>query len=509
MSPSKKIISSLNEIIHLSKQLEPIKIVLCSGHFNLIHPGHMRFLQYAKSLASKLCIAVYSDKYLQQKDTQWQPFPQMERANGIASLSDVNHVIILDDVDLPELFQLLKPNFYVMGHEFESQQEPDVQQWIKSAKAVQTKVVFHSGSVHYASSNFLDENFNSPCSRNMEDYKHSCNRQNIALNQLSENIKQFNNTKMLVIGDTIVDQFIACDPIGMSSEAPVLALKEIHSKQFIGGAAIVACHLKSLGAESHFISVTGNDEPADFVQQELTDKGIIHHFYISDERPTTFKIRYMVESQKMLRISRLEEKDIPRELEDKIISQLQAKIPDMDGIIVSDFVYGVITERILNTIRKQASKHKVKIFGDLQCSSQTGSLLKFIDFTLLTPTERETRISLSDKDNGLEKLAMDLLNKTRADNLLITLGSEGFIAYHLNKQGKIQSEHFPALANNPIDVAGAGDAVLSVMSLALSSGLSLMEASAIAGCAASIAVSRVGNTPIQYEELIQFMNQIN
>ena len=503
-----KIISSVEQIKQLSSMIQSETTVLCCGHFNIIHPGHMRFIQYARSLGSVLCVAIHSDDYLKQQKSHWQPFPQYERANGVAALSDVDYVIILDEIDLSELFALIKADIFVMGHEFEHNQNEQVKHWIHAAKALGTQVIFHSGSVHYASTDFLDEQFNAICTQNIEEYKHSCKRQGLDFSQLIAQCSRFSGTRLLVIGDTIVDQFIACDPIGMSSEAPVLALKELESKQFIGGAAIVACHIKALGAQSHFISVTGNDTAAEYVNRELDKYGVSHDLFQEHNRPTTFKIRYMVESQKMLRISRLEEKDIPTEIEDAIIKKLEVIMPEMHGVIVSDFVYGVITDRILDKLRQLAQQHQVYLYGDLQCSSQTGSILKFKDFMLLTPTERETRIALADKDNGLEKLAMDLLRKTSTRNLLITLGAAGFIAYHLSENDMIQSEHFPALATNPIDVAGAGDAVLSVMSLALSSGLRLMEAAAIAGCAASIAVNRVGNCPVSQDELTQFMHQL-
>ncbi len=508
MNSASKIVRNCDEIKKLSQTIKNEQVVLCHGHFNIIHPGHMRFIQYAKSLGTYLCVAVHSDDYL-TKDNQWQPFSEYERANGIASLLDVNGVVILDDINLNTLIELLEPNAFVMGHEFENKQSDELKGWITTAETIGAKIVFHSGSVNYSTSSLLYEQYDYVCNQNTEEYKHACKRQGVLTEQLAQKCHLFENSKILVIGDTIVDQFIACDPLGMSSEAPVLALKELESKEFIGGAAIVACHIKSLGAQSYFISVTGQDEPAEFIKKQLTQRDIDYFLFADNERPTTFKIRYMVESQKMLRVSRLEDRDISRIIEESILNKLEEIIPDMDGIIVSDFVYGVITPRILNKIGRLAKRYHVKLFGDLQCSSQTGNILKFQGFSLLTPTEREARIALGDKDNGLEKLAIDLLKKTCSENLLITLGSEGFIAYHLSDNDRIQSEHFPALASNPIDVAGAGDALLSVISLALSAGLTFMESAAISGCAASIAVNRMGNIPIKLNELEQFIKRIN
>ncbi len=504
MSSVSKIIRHNDDIKSFSKKLKKQQLVLCNGHFNLIHPGHMRFIQYARSLGSCLCVAVHSDDYLTQR-SQWKPFSEDERANGVASLVDVDYVIILQEINLNELIELLHPDAFVMGHEFENTQSDEVRNWITTAKRVGSKILFHSGSVNYSINNLLHEQYDFSCNQHTRDYQRSCKRQNVDIKQLAQKCHQFENSQILVIGDTIVDQFIACDPLGMSSEAPVLALKELEKKEFIGGAAIIACHIQALGAQAHFISVTGIDDTAEFVKEQFEKHQINYTLLTDSDRPTTFKIRYMVESQKMLRVSRLEDKDISRTIENSILTQLEKIIPDMDGIIVSDFVYGVITDRVLNKVTELAKQHDVKLFGDLQCSSQTGTILKFKGFSLLTPTEREARIALRDKDNGLEKLAITLLKKTQSENLLITLGAEGFIAYHLNEDDSIQSEHFPALALNPVDTAGAGDALLSVISLGLSSGLSFMESAAISGCAASIAVNRVGNIPIQLNDIKQFI----
>jgi len=508
MTIKHEILTNLDEIQLFSEGLKNQNTVLCNGHFNVIHPGHLRFIQYAKKLGEKLIVAIYSDDFLAKDNPKWEAFPQYERANSLAALSDVNYVIILDKISLKQLIEILQPKIYVMGHEYEYRRDNETQRHVDLAENIGARVVYHSGNINYATTALFYESTDSLYKQNIDEFRRVCERQKISCELLLSACEQFSKVKILVLGDTIVDQFIACDPLGMSSEAPVIALKELESKEFIGGAAIVASHVKALGASSDFISVTGIDKPARFVQKTLAQQGVQCHFYEDKERPTTFKIRYMVESQKILRVSRLEENDIAKEIEDQIILKLRKIIPLCQAIILSDFVYGVITPKILSSIGTIAKQHHVKLFGDLQCSTQTGNILKFKDFTLLTPTEREARIALSDKDNGLEKIATDLMKKTNSEHLLITLGAKGFIAYEINSNGFIISEHFPALVNNPVDVAGAGDALLSVMSLALAAGASLMVASALATCAAAISVNRVGNSPILQCELQDLLTEL-
>ena len=142
------------------------------------------------------------------------------------------------------------------------------------------------------------------------------------------------------------------------------------------------------------------------------------------------------------------------------------------------------------------------IFGDVQCSSQIGEITNFKDFSLLCPNEKETRIALKDNVSGLEKLSQKIIKITNTKRLIMKLGADGFIAY--DKSGsRIKTQSFPALSVNPLDVAGAGDSLLAVMAIGLSSNQSLISTSAIGCCMASIAVETMGNSPISKEKLIE------
>jgi rfaE bifunctional protein kinase chain/domain len=311
---------------------------------------------------------------------------------------------------------------------------------------------------------------------------------------------------LLVIGDTIVDNYVACDAVGMSAEAPVLVVKELENREFIGGAAIVASHVRALGAKCHYISVVGDDLLSNSVKEVLNDRDIDMSLIIDPSRPTTYKTRYMVENQKLFRVSRIKDHKISEKIENEVINKLNDLAPDIDGIMVSDFVYGIITPNILTEILHLAKKFNLKLFGDLQCSSQVGKVTKFNKFDLITPTEKEARVALSDNESGIEWIANTLLENTGSKNMLMKLGSDGFIAYSDHNLGNRQN--FPALTANPVDVTGAGDSLFAVMSVSLVSNASLMEASAIGACMSSLAVQEVGNIPITKDKLDKYIVDI-
>ena len=120
-------------------------------------------------------------------------------------------------------------------------------------------------------------------------FKAACNRQGIKQSDLQDAINSWESTRLIVLGDTIVDQYAACEAIGMSAEAPVVVVRELEHKNFIGGAAVVAAHICALGAKCDFISVVGKDSTAELVKKELNKQGIGNGLTQDSTRPTTFK----------------------------------------------------------------------------------------------------------------------------------------------------------------------------------------------------------------------------
>ena len=494
--------NSHHKIISVN-ELNTDNIVLCYGHFDLIHPGHLRYLQYAKTLANNLVVALMSDKELNGENQK--SYLEDERAESVANLQIVDHVIVLNnELTLDCLIDIVKPKVLVLGKEFEQNQSEQINLAVNAVKN-HGKVVFHAGETHYFNANLLFKNVADIEVNSKNQLNKICKNYKITLRDIQKKLSNFSNSELVVIGDTIVDNYVACDAIGMSAEAPVLVVKELENREFIGGAAIVASHVAALGAKCHYISVVGEDDQSNMVSKSLIGQNIGVDLIVDESRPTTYKTRYMVENQKLFRVSRIKDHKISAEIEQKIIDKLTVLAPNIDGILVSDFIYGVITQNILDFIIKLSKQFNIKLYGDLQCSSQAGKVSKFSDFDLITPTEKESRIALDDNESGVEWVATTLLKNTNSKNMLLKLGSDGFIAYSKNL---IDRQDFPALSVNPVDVTGAGDSLFAVMSVSLSSGANLIEASVIGTCMASLAVKDIGNTPITNDRLNQYIYEV-
>lgn len=471
--------------------------VICMGHFNVLHPGHFRFINFAASKGKQLGILLKGDQEFKVSEKQYY-FPEDERAEALSHISGISHIFTRGEKTIEECLELIKPKFIVLGHEFERDRTAEINLMIERAGALGINVVYHSGDRNL---NFISNFEEGQPVLSQQDvankaFMRVCARRNIDLASVVKAMSGFCSIRTLVIGDLIVDEFISSEPLGLSSEAPVVVVKEIKKRQYIGGAGVVASHVASMGANCHFLSVSGDDDQREYALQKLAEYKVQADIIIDKNRPTTFKTRYMAGKQKLFRVSRLMDTDINVELEDQLIQKIEELAPSLDNIIVSDFVYGVITSRVLAKLVEVSAQHNIRIFGDLQCSSQVGNVLKFQNFDMIFPTEKEARIAINNKDDGLEFVSQSVFERSKCSNLVIKLGENGLIAYSKAEGGFIESEHFPALSINPVDVSGAGDSVLAAISTAITSGMHILEAAALGCVVASCAVELLGNLPI-------------
>ncbi len=502
MKINEKIITDINDLETVINNLKAAgkRIVLCQGHFNVIHTGHMRFLEFSRKQGDCLIIALMGNRLIKE-ELKDKFFDEIDRAYGVASIQYVDNVFIYSLYSIEKIISIIKPSVYVRGEEFSNKTDL-IKTEIDCVEKYGGKIVFSSGDIHYAQTDFLEKNIGDIKTERFEKFISALKKQKISISRLLDYCENFKNKHLLVIGDTIVDQYVVCDALGMSSEAPVLVVREIEHKEFVGGAAIVSRHVRALGAKCSFISLIGDDEPARIVKKELDNEKINYHFIIDKGRPTTFKIRYMVATQKVLRVSRLKDHHLDTKDEEKIKTYIDKLISEIDGIIVSDFCYGVITPGLLDYISKKAEKYKIKLFGDVQSSSQIGNVAKFKNYYMIKPTEKEARIALDDKYSGIERIGNNLLKNTGAQNLILSLGPEGFIVFKsTDNKNFIKTQHFSALNPSPVDVVGAGDSLLTAISVASCAGADIMEASAIGAVMASIAVGKIGNVPVRIDEI--------
>lgn len=468
--------------------------VFVCGNFNVLHPGHLRLLRFAKEQGDNLIVGVQSDKIAGASAY----VPEQLRLEGIKSNNLVSDAFIIDET-VPQVIKRLRPDIVVKGKEHESLDNPE----ISELEQYGGKLVFSSGETIFSSFDIISREFQSINSKTIHLPESYLARHRICPARLAKIVKDFGGLKICVIGDLIIDEYITCEPLGMSQEDPTIVVTPIDTIRFIGGAGIVAAHAAGLGAHVNFISIVGNDEDGSYAKRELIKLGVDAYLLVDDSRPTTLKQRYRSKGKSLLRVSKLHQGLISLELQKRITDSLEKIIANVDLLIFSDFNYGCLPQAMVDKIISLAQKNNIFVAVDSQSSSQIGDIGRYKGVNLITPTEREARISTRNKDSGLIVLAEELRSLTGASNVFLKMGEEGFIIHAPNSVEGWVSDRIEALNSSPKDVAGAGDSLLTAGSMALVTGATVWEAACLGAVAAALQVGRVGNTPLQAIELLE------
>lgn len=475
------------------------KIVFVSGNFNIVHPGHLRLLRFAEECGDFLVVGVYSD------DLEKGAFiKEKQRLEAVQATSWVNYAFILNDQ--PEDFiAILKPAIVVKGKEYENQYNEE----LEAVNMYGGRLLFGSGDLSFSSIDLLRNEFvhfnYSTINKSPDFLKHH----NLMLSELKSSILSMSRLNVVVLGDMIVDEYISCDPLGMSQEDPTIVVTPVFKERFIGGAGIVAAHAKGLGANVNFFSVIGNknDDAAKFTLQELSKHGVKIHLYEDESRPTTLKQRFRANGKTLLRVSQLRQHNITMEIQKKIINDLFGVLSDVQLVIFSDFNYGCLPQAMVDAIIDYCRQKQIMMTADSQSSSQIGDVSRFQGMTLLTPTEREARLAVRDFDSGLVILAEKVRKKANAGNVLITLNSEGMLIHAtIPGQEEWLTDQLPAMNSAPKDTAGAGDSLLACASMAMAAGCDIWQSAYLGSLAAACQVGRQGNVPISNTELLKEIN---
>jgi len=461
------------------------RIVFVSGNFNTLHPGHLRLLRFAAECGDFLVVGVTNN------DSIGALVSQELRLDGIRAISFVDYAFTMNMP--PEvLIRKMKPQIVVKGKEHEVHFNPEQ----GAVERYGGKLLFSSGEMRFSSVDLLKRDMIEPSLSSIVRPMDFLKRHNFTMADLRTTVDKFKGLRVIVLGDLIVDEYIDCDPLGMSQEDPTLVVTPIQSERFIGGAAIVAAHAQSLGANVRFFSVSGKDATAKFAFEKLHEYGVVADVFEDNSRPTSLKQRYRAAGKTLLRVSHLRQHAISQQIADEMLKAVKIALPESDLVIFSDFNYGCLPQSMVDEILTVCRERKVLMVADSQSSSQMGDVARFKGMLLLTPTEREARLAVRDFDSGLVVLAEKLRKKAHAKNIILTLGSEGLFTHTASNKNELTNDRLPAFNTAPKDSAGAGDSLLTCCSMAISVGADVWQSMYLGSIAAACQVSRVGNIPL-------------
>ncbi len=469
------------------------RTVFVSGNFNVLHPGHLRLIRFAKEVGDFLIVGVQSDALAGEAALLTETL----RLEGVRSNNWVDLAFIMRQ-PAREFIAALRPDVVVKGREHEHQENPERE----ALAAYGGRLLFGSGETSFSSVDLLRGEMPAAAKYQLPDDFPA--RHGFTLQDLRALVRRFAQVRMVVLGDLIVDEYIDCDPLGMSQEDPTIVVTPVYRQSYVGGAGIVAAHAASLGATVDYFSIAGRDAAREMALERLRDYRVRAHLLDDESRPTTLKQRFRAQGKTLLRVSHLRQHSLSRELCGSLLERLRPVLDAAQVVVFSDFNYGCLPQGFVDAVTALGRERELLMVADSQSSSQIGDVSRFRGMDLLTPTEREARISTHNHEDGLVVLAEALRRQAGARNLLMKLGAEGVIVHaELSKENHWLTDRLPAFSLAARDTAGAGDSLLASSALALALRAPLWQAAYLGSAAAACQVARMGNVPLQSDELLQ------
>jgi D-beta-D-heptose 7-phosphate kinase / D-beta-D-heptose 1-phosphate adenosyltransferase len=306
------------------------------------------------------------------------------------------------------------------------------------------------------------------------------------------------SVRALVIGDLMLDEYLWGRAERISPEAPVQVVEVTREDLRLGGAGNVVNNLVALGCSVSVCSVLGADENGAMLRHAFEAQGVdLEGIFDEPERRTSKKTRVIAANQQIVRIDRETRSPIGSRCEQAMLDYLSASCGKFDVIVVSDYLKGVLTQAVLTAVCQTGKTLGIPVVVD----PKGDDYAKYRGATLLTPNRKEAEIASGVAIGDLESLesaAGTLLAGLDLDALLITRSEAGMSLF----QAKEDAVHIPTVAREVFDVTGAGDTVISVLSLGLACGITLAESAWLANVAAGIAVGKLGTSTVSPQEIV-------
>lgn len=489
---AKKIIK---KILELKKKK---KIVLCHGVFDLIHPGHLDHFIEAKKLGDILVVTITTDKFI-KKSIHNPFFNEIIRLNSLKQIKIIDFCFLVNEPTCVSVIQEIKPDYYCKGVEYKIlKDDKKLKNEIKFLKKFNGKIRFVGGNVKSSSKIISEKLF---CIED-EDFKEKLKK----LNKINFNdqISKLKKLKPLIIGETILDEYINVKTKGISPKSNTLSYVETDKSIMPGGALATYKFVSSIAKKAKLISIINYNSYKKYKKQ----LGISNNILISKKFPNIIKSRIVEEIgnnalKKNLTINSFIEKKIDKKDEKKIIKKINLLGKHADIIIVQDFGHGLFSEKIIKNLQKFHKKISLNV--------QTNSLnygfniigKKHHKAKIFCLDEKELQLFVGKKEFNYEKELYNLKKNLKSNCGYLTLGDK--YSMLINNKNKIFK--VPKINNKAIDTMGAGDvfhAMVSLLSIYSKDDFFNLFVGQIAG---AHAVSYIGNS--SYPKLSEITSTYN
>jgi len=473
----------------LQETREGKRVVLCHGVFDLLHIGHIRYFNQAKKHGDILVVTVTPDRFV-NKGPDRPAFPENLRAEAIAALDVVDYVAINEWPTAVETIRILKPDIYAKGSEYKDAKKDITGKIIDEENAVHAVggVLVFTEDIVFSSSQLINKNFSvfpEETRKFLEQFS-----DHYSSGDVIQFLKQAEKLKVLVIGETIIDEYNYCEPIGMTTKDPIIAAKYLSKEKFAGGILAAANHLANFCHTVDLITLLGEFETDETFVRENLNKKINPSFFYKRDSPTIVKRRFVDNylTQKLFELHEINDSEIDCEQETLLNEILREKIPRYDIVIVIDYGHGMLTKDVIKTICENAK------FLAVNTQSNAGNrgfnvISKYSKADFISLNRSELNLEERNRHCDLKESIAHVSRKMTCPRVLITMGRFGNIYYEAN-EGFAET---PAFATQVLDRMGAGDAVISLSSICAFQNAPTEVIGFIANAVASQAVATVGH----------------
>jgi rfaE bifunctional protein nucleotidyltransferase chain/domain len=497
------------ELDELARIVDKLKkqnktVVMSHGIFDLLHVGHIRHFKAAKKLGDVLIATVTPDRYV-NKGPNRPAFEEKLRVESISALDTVDYIAINKWPTAVETIKFLKPNIYTKGTDY-SDSDKDVTGGIllekEAIESVDGEIKF-TEDITFSSSNLINKFF-SVFSKETDQYIDDFSNR-YTVEEIISRIEKLKDLKVLVIGETIIDEYQYGVPIGKSGKESMIALKYLSEEQFAGGSLAIANHVANFCDNVALFTMLGETETQeDFIENHLNEN-ITKLFHYKKNAPTIIKRRFLEKNtlRKLLEFYIFNDAEPEPEQSKEMQDHLKKIIPNYDVIIVADFGHGMLDKKMIKLISKESK------FLGINTQSNAGNMgyntiSKYPKADYICIDEPEIRIDARDKNEILDILIGKLSEKLFCDNITITRGRNGCLIYSNGKFIPI-----PAFSGKVLDSMGAGDAFLSITAPLVALGTPAEIVGFIGNAVGAMAVTIIGNKePIDKISLLKYVQTI-
>ena len=322
---------------------------------------------------------------------------------------------------------------------------------------------------------------------------------NVSVRKLNNLKKKFIGKRVAVIGDLMLDSYFWGSVSRISPEAPVPVIEIDNEIYRFGGAMNVAYNISTLGGIPFPIGIIGNDYDGKILRGLLKEKGITDKGIVIDgNRPTTSKTRVIAGKQHVVRIDRENKNSISSKVENTILAMLKRELKNLDAIILEDYNKGILTKTLIEEVIKMAKKSNKVVTVD----PKFNNFFSYQDVTVFKPNRKETEDAFGIRIKSKEDITaagQKLLEKLNCKYALLTLGEDGIALFEKDKPER----RIPTVARKIGDVSGAGDTVISTLTMALTAGADIYDAAYLANYAGGLVCQEVGIVPIELNTLFK------